>query len=205
LYKYAFMLSLKKNFQEIAQVLLGGVLFSFSFVDLSKIPSPVNSTFTGFQTFHPEIKNLDIETWDSMLIFTSILLLVPGVFMLMWSLKYETLNIFIFNDEKTSTSTTLFNKLLAGYCIVTGLSLDVAVLIQFIRLFRTTKQNYKEGYISLPHHIPDDDEMISEEHDQPNSHNNDCHLRHVLLLPLAAFFHVVGNVLNTVFLTNALA
>ncbi|CAG8502153.1 6309_t:CDS:2, partial [Gigaspora rosea] len=162
-------------------ILLGGVLFSFTTANLSKIPTPVNATLTGFPTWRFYIKDLDIQTWDSMIVFSSILPIVSGVFMLIWSSKYETLNAFIMNNEKTS-STTLFNKLLAGYAIATGvtnllkwpyaafwfkfqgLSLDIAVLIQFIRIYLKTQRDYQE-----------------------------------------ALFHVLGNWVNSVFLLEALA
>ncbi|KAF0480267.1 patatin-domain-containing protein [Gigaspora margarita] len=262
-------------------ILLGGLLFSLTTANLSKIPTTVNSTLTGFQTWRFYVKDLDIETWDSMIILSSILPIVSGVFMLIWSSKYETLNVFIINSEKKS-STKLFNKLLAGYAIATGivtpplalldlgkiftslavihnyfeaiillvlhqggsvisnhriilysiiylliaegvtillkwpyaafwfkfqgLSLDIAVLIQFIRIYLKTERDYQEGYTSLPHHTSDD-ERESEEHDRPNDNNNkiDPHIRHVLLLPISALFHVSGNFVNAVFLTDALA
>ncbi|RIB10136.1 hypothetical protein C2G38_2146218 [Gigaspora rosea] len=261
-------------------ILLGGVLFSFTTANLSKIPTPVNATLTGFPTWRFYIKDLDIQTWDLMIVFSSILPIVSGVFMLIWSSKYETLNAFIMNNEKTS-STTLFNKLLAGYAIATGLvtpplalldlgkiftsiavihnyfeaiillvlheggrisnhriilysiiyiliaqgvtnllkwpyaafwfkfqglSLDIAVLIQFIRIYLKTQRDYQEGY-SLPQHTSDD-ERESEEHDRPNDNNNnknEPHFRHLLLLPISALFHVLGNWVNSVFLLEALA
>ncbi|CAG8586147.1 1505_t:CDS:2 [Gigaspora margarita] len=259
-------------------VVFGGVLISFSTVNFSKLPTPINATLTGFPTWRGEIKNFDTQTWISMLLFTSFLQIVPGVFMIIWS-KYEPLLIFVSNGEKTST--TSFNKLIAGYSIVTGitaiaviifdlgklwttfgvihnyfeviilillhqkgnvaldnniifcsflyiliaegttillqwpydlswfklqgLAVDWAFFIQFVRLYLTTRRDYKEGYISLPHHVSDD-ERESEEHDRPNHihhHKKDCHLGHVFLLPLAAFWHIAGNVLNTVLSNEA--
>ncbi|CAG8546619.1 13828_t:CDS:2, partial [Dentiscutata heterogama] len=261
-------------------VLFGGVLFSFTTLSLSKFPSPVNDTFTGFQTWHPEIKNFDVETWFSMVLFTGILQLATGAFMLIWAFKYETILIFMFNGERTST--VLFNKIIGGFAIITsivafaliyldagkiwtpigvvhnyaevfmllllhqggnlassnnvifysllyilvvegttillgwpydafffkfqGLAIDWALFIQFMRVYNLTKKNYIEGYISLPQHTSDD-ERESEEHDhRPNNvrPKKDCHLGHVSLLPLAAFWHIAGNVLNTIFVNEAL-
>ncbi|CAG8492883.1 14771_t:CDS:2 [Gigaspora rosea] len=250
-------------------VIFGGVLFSFSTVNFSKLPTPNNATLTGFPTWFGEIKNFDTQTWFSMLLFTSFLEIVSGVFMIIWSLRCEPLLIFVSNGEKIST--TSFNKLIAGYSIVTGiaeiaviifdigklwttfgvihnyfeviilillhqkgnvaldnniifcgflyiliaegttillkwpydltwfkfqgLAVDWAFFIQFVRLYLTTRRDYKEGYISLPHHVSDD-ERESEEHDI-HHHKKDCHLGHVFLLPFAAFWHIAGHVLNT--------
>ncbi|CAG8776016.1 15386_t:CDS:2, partial [Racocetra persica] len=227
----------------------------FSLVNLSNFPTPINATLTNFPTWHPAIQ-------------------IPGVLVLIWSLKYETLSVFIFNNEKTSTTT--FNKLLAGYSIVTGtiavslmlldlgklftsiaiihnyfeviiiillhqggilatndniihysiiyvliaggatiflpwpydafwfkaqgLSLDWAFCIQFIRLYLTTRRNYKKDDTNTP-----GDEGESGHDNKLNHHTKDKHLHHVLLLPLAALFHVSGNVLNAVFLIEGLA
>ncbi|CAG8579583.1 12755_t:CDS:2, partial [Racocetra persica] len=98
--------------------LLGGVLFSLSIANLSKIPTPVNSTLTGFQTFHPEFHNFNIETWYTMLFFTAVIGIVLSIFILIWSAKYETINFFIYHGEKTPT--TSFNYLIAGYNFITG-------------------------------------------------------------------------------------
>ncbi|KAF0384724.1 patatin-domain-containing protein [Gigaspora margarita] len=209
-----------------------------------------------------------------MLGFTSILQIVSGVFMFIWSFKYTALNVFRYNGEKAST--TFFNKLLAGCSIVTGiaaialiiidlgtlwtiigvihnyfeviiiillhqggnlaannnihlygiiylliaegvtillqwpynafwfkfqgLSVDWVFFIQFMRLYFATKRNYREDYISLS-----DNERKTEEQDLPDHHKQGYHLKHVLLLPFAAFCHIAGNVLFSIFLTDALA
>ncbi|CAG8811082.1 11816_t:CDS:2, partial [Racocetra persica] len=98
--------------------LLGGVLFSFSIVPLSKIPTPVNATLTGFPTFHPEFHNYNVETWYTMLFFTGVIGVVQSIFILIWSAKYQTINFFIYHGEKTPT--TSFNYLIAGYVFITG-------------------------------------------------------------------------------------
>ncbi|KAF0396847.1 patatin-domain-containing protein [Gigaspora margarita] len=261
-------------------VLFGGILFSFSTLNFSNFPPQVNATFTGLPAWHSETKHLNPETLYSMLTFAGIIQLVSAAFMLMWSLKYETLYNFILNGEKTSTAS--FNKLLAAYGIVTGivtfallvfdagkiwsatgvmhnyleifillllhqggnlasnnkilpysflyllvaegitilieppydpfwfkfqgLTIDFILIIQFTRLYLTTKRNYHEGYISLPHHTSND-ERESEEHDhRPNHlHRKDCHLSPVFLLPFAFFWHIAGNILTTVFPNEALA
>ncbi|KAF0512696.1 patatin-domain-containing protein [Gigaspora margarita] len=115
--------------------LFAGVIFSISNVNFSKLPPPTNATSTGFLTWHSKIKNLDQETWYSMILFTSILQIISGVFMLIWSFKYEPLNVFILNGVKTST--TLFNKLLAGYVITTSIS-TIAITFLDLGKFYTT-------------------------------------------------------------------
>ncbi|CAG8744343.1 33241_t:CDS:2, partial [Racocetra persica] len=117
----------------------------FSLVNLSNVPSPVNDTLTNFPTFHPEFQ----KTWYSMISFTAFLQLVPGVFMLIWSLKYETLSVFIFNNEKTSTTT--FNKLLAGYSIVTGTIAITLIILDLGKLFASiaVMHNYFEAIIII--------------------------------------------------------
>ncbi|RIB09487.1 hypothetical protein C2G38_2108500 [Gigaspora rosea] len=256
-------------------ILFGGVFFSFLAIDISNFSSPKNDTLTGFQ----KLTRFNEETWYSMIGFTSILKIVSGVFMFIWSFKYTTLNVFIYNGEKAST--TFFNKLLAGCSIVTGiagisliivdlgtlwtisgvihnyfeviiiillqqggnraannnihlysiiylliaedvtillqwpynafwflfqgLSVDWVFFIQFIRLYFTTKRHYREDYISLPLNASSDNESETEEHDLPDHHKKGNHLNHVLLLPFAAFCHIVGNVLFTIFLKEAFA
>ncbi|KAF0480268.1 patatin-domain-containing protein [Gigaspora margarita] len=134
-------------------ILLGGLLFSLTTANLSKIPTTVNSTLTGFQTWRFYVKDLDIETWDSMIILSSILPIVSGVFMLIWSSKYETLNVFIINSEKKS-STKLFNKLLAGYAIATGIVTPPLALLDLGKIFTSLAviHNYFEAIILLVLH-----------------------------------------------------
>ncbi|CAG8847455.1 4791_t:CDS:2, partial [Gigaspora margarita] len=167
-------------------------------VKFSKLPPPTNATSTGFLTCHSKIKNLDQETWYSMILFTSILQIISGVFMLIWSFKYEPLNVFILNGVKTST--TLFNKLLAGYVITTSLAVDWALFFQFVRLYLTTKKISRDGYTNLPQHTSDERE--SEEYDQLN-HKHHCH-NYVFYLAFAAFWHILGNVIGAFFLIEGL-
>ncbi|CAG8508948.1 853_t:CDS:2, partial [Cetraspora pellucida] len=189
--------------------LFGGVLFSFVPVDFSKIPAPTNATLTGFQTWHAEIHNFDLETWYSMLFFTAVLgIVLRGNFtsdnnILPWSFLYILL---------AEGTTILLNWPFDAFWFkFQGLAIDWAFIIQFTRLYIATKQNYREGYASLPQHVSDDDgrERESEEHDRPNHlhhhQKKDCHSSHVLLLPLAVFFHIAGNVLNTVFSSEGIA
>ncbi|CAG8688005.1 20414_t:CDS:2 [Cetraspora pellucida] len=130
-------------------VLLGGVLFSFSIANLSKFPSPVNATLTNFPTWHPEIQNFNLQIWYSIIVFTSFLQIVPGILMLIWTLKYETLNVFIFNNEKTPTTT--FNKLLAGYSIMTGIIAVTLIIFDLGKLFASLAimHNYFEVIIMI--------------------------------------------------------
>ncbi|CAG8633098.1 247_t:CDS:2, partial [Cetraspora pellucida] len=86
---------------------------------------------------------------------------------------------------------------------VQGLSLDWALLIQFIRLYLATRRNYRKEDINLPLLTLGDGR--ESEHNQSNHRNKDHHLNHVLLLPIAALFHVAGNVLNAIFLSERLA
>ncbi|RIB00318.1 hypothetical protein C2G38_2105848, partial [Gigaspora rosea] len=116
--------------------LFGGLLFSFLNLDLSNLPPSRNDTITGFQSWFLKIEGFNQETWCSMIGFTSILQIVSGVFMLIWSFKYTTLNVFIYNGEKAST--TFFNKLLAAFSIETGIAGIALIIFDLGKLWTIT-------------------------------------------------------------------
>ncbi|CAG8459529.1 22373_t:CDS:2 [Cetraspora pellucida] len=68
-----------------------------------------------------------------MILFTSIIEIVSGVSMLIWSFNHETFNVFVLNEVKVST--TFFNKILAGYVIVNGISTLTLIYSYSIKLF----------------------------------------------------------------------
>ncbi|CAG8511784.1 3023_t:CDS:2, partial [Scutellospora calospora] len=127
--------------------ILCAVIFSFTTTKIVKFPQPVNGTFTGLKTWHPKIKDFDTETWYSVILFASVMLFVPGIFMLVWLSKNETLNVFVLNGEKTSTA--FFNKLLAGYSISTGLIAFVVIFFDIGKLWSSVGiiHNYYEALI----------------------------------------------------------
>jgi len=88
-----------------------------------------------------------------------------------------------------------------------GLCMDFALVIEYIRIFITTKEHIRDaGRDTLPLNVDDDDN---------NDNNNDYrrsspiwpttidHPNHIWLLIIAAGFHLIGNVLATFFIGDA--
>ncbi|KAG9292815.1 hypothetical protein G9A89_006376 [Geosiphon pyriformis] len=104
-------------------------------------PEPDPSTSTGFPTWHSKVKDYDPERKYASYAFAIIIELFGGILAFKWAFnknQSRRVNSYFYNGVTGTTTTSLFNQVLAIYILFTGLTAIFALLFDIGKLWESS-------------------------------------------------------------------